>query len=177
MRRARPLDLPSAARKLTASCVVTLSRACWLLHSLPGADHEIFNKGSNGGTKAIPVGILTASGARAPAHSPSPFTMCAARAQAIRLLERGPIESRAASPMQSLDEEFGYTDRGTGQMGEGERHTSWKARRAPPARSGPREEGHHPPPAGARRLLRLRAWWLSEHRSDGLLRVHSGPVA
>ena len=136
-----PARSSCGARKLTA-CVVTLSRACWLLHSLPGADVRSSTRARSTqtvaphlplrGSKAIPVDMLTASGARArspdtPRHLSH---VCLNGRRQSGCLEPGPIESGAASPMWWLEEELGYTARGIGQ-------TLWRARRAAPPAAAP----------------------------------------
>ena len=184
-----PARSSCGARTLTA-CVV-LSRACWLLHSLPGADMRSSTRARStrtvaphlplSGSKAIPVDVLTASGARARSpDTPRHLSQCistgagnpaaGARADRVKSCEPDVAAGAGVRLHRSRDRPDGRAP----HVEEGQE--AGLAAAALPARSA-QEEGHHPPPAGARLLaLRLRERGRGGHRSvgpDGLLWTRS----
>ena len=146
------------------------------MHSFAGCADEIFKLGSrhpNGGFRAIPVGLLTASGARArarPAHCPSPLTTCASM---------GAGNSRNWSPgrsSQALARCGGWRrssvtplrDRPVGlaaQIGRAGRGGLAAACRV--------KEDHHPPTAGAPPATPASVRLFLQRRSAGLLLASS----
>jgi hypothetical protein len=167
-------------RKLTASLRRDFEPCVLAFAQSDGCRYEIFNKGSqhpNGGSKAIPVDILTASGARA-----RPRTLPVISNHVCRTGAGNPAAGARADRVKACEPDVAAgggvrlhrsRDRPDGRAPHVEEgQEAGLAAAALPARSA-QEEGHHPPPAGARLLLRLRAWWLSQRRSDGLLQTGS----